>query len=49
MYEVYWDLGKGTVIADSVITTTPIIAFIFTRCCPLSMFYQFKCIHGKNV
>ena len=39
-HELHQDPGKGNVIADSVITTTP-IAFIFTRHCLFSMFYQF--------
>ena len=39
-YMDYWDLGKGKVIADSIITTT-LIAFIFTRYCLFSMFYWF--------
>ena len=31
-YEVYWDPGKGKVIAHSVITTILIIAFIKILC-----------------
>ncbi len=38
--KLYWDPGKGNVIADYVITTTP-IAFIFTTYCLFSMFYRF--------
>ncbi len=39
-WKPYRDPGKGKVIADCVITTTP-IAFIFTRYCLLLMFYRF--------
>ncbi len=38
--KLYRDPGKGKVIADCVITTTP-IAFIFTRYCLFLMFYRF--------
>ncbi len=38
--KLYRDPGKGKVIADCVITTTP-IALIFTRYCLFFMLYQF--------
>ena len=38
-YELYQNSGKGNVIADSAITTTP-IAFILTRYRLFSMFYR---------
>ncbi len=36
----YRDPGKGKVITDCVINTTP-VAFIFTRYCLFLMFYRF--------
>ncbi len=39
-YAVYKYLGKGKVIADSAITTTP-VDFIITAYCLFSIFYWF--------
>ncbi len=40
-YKLYRDPDKVNVIADSIITTTPIIAYIFTGYCLFSLFYRF--------